>query len=156
VEEQDARLFPRHVLVNRDDLDVRAAQRLEHRLQLRLEHREIAIHDGLVVASCEGGPGVDAHRVAHCLAMHLRLASDRNLVDAALEIAGRSEHCVDLLGIERALGGIDLCVRDLPLPPLVSVIFAKTLPTAVASTASSPVPPMCMNITFGLSQKKWL
>ena len=33
---------------------------------------------------------------------------------------------------------------------------ANTLPTAVASFASSPIPPMCMNITLGESQKKWL
>ena len=33
---------------------------------------------------------------------------------------------------------------------------ANTLPTASASFASSPIPPMCMNITLGESQKKWL
>ena len=39
---------------------------------------------------------------------------------------------------------------------LVSLIVAKTLPTAVASFSSSPIPPMCMNITLGESKRKWL
>ena len=43
-----------------------------------------------------------------------------------------------------------------PLPPLVSLILVKTLPTDAASFAVSPIPPMCMNMTLGESQKKWL
>ena len=34
--------------------------------------------------------------------------------------------------------------------------FSTTFPTAPASFASSPRPPMCMNMTLGESQKKWL
>src|SRR5207237_1421501 len=33
---------------------------------------------------------------------------------------------------------------------------SNTLPTPAASFASSPIPPMCMNGTRGVSQKKWL
>ena len=35
-------------------------------------------------------------------------------------------------------------------------IVSKTFATPAASFASSPIPPMCMNITRGCSQKKWL
>ena len=43
-----------------------------------------------------------------------------------------------------------------PLPPAVSLILAKTLPTAAASFSSSPMPPMCMNMMRGESHMKWL
>src|SRR5437867_116935 len=57
----------------------------------------------------------------------------------------------------RVLAAGSMSVRGVsPLPPLVSWILVKTFPTASASLASSPIPPMCMNMTLGLSQKKWL
>src|SRR5919198_300524 len=49
VEEEDAWLLPGHVLMDGDDIDVRLAERLQHGLELVLEHREIAVHDGVVV-----------------------------------------------------------------------------------------------------------
>jgi len=54
----------------------------------------------------------------------------------------------------KSVSRIDLCLRFFALPPLVSFIFAKTFPTAVANAVSSPMPPMCMNITLGESQMK--
>ena len=60
--------------------------------------------------------------------------------------AGSSE---DLAGSISAWGAS-------PLPPLVSLIFANTFPTAAESPSSLPIPPMCMNMTLGVSQRKWL
>ena len=50
-------------------------------------------------------------------------------------------------------GSMDALGRR-PLPPLVCWIVANTFPTAVAKASWSPVPPMCMNITFGESDRK--
>jgi hypothetical protein len=56
--------------------------------------------------------------------------------------------------VDRA--GSTSVVGTSPFPPLVSRILANTFPTAAARSASAPMPPMCMNITFGESKKKWL
>jgi hypothetical protein len=42
-EKHDARLLLRHVVVDRDDVDVRVTQRFEDVLKLVLEHREVSI-----------------------------------------------------------------------------------------------------------------
>src|SRR5262249_17225312 len=60
------------------------------------------------------------------------------------------------LGSSDVLAGSRSAFGISPLPPLVSLIFANTLPTADASLSSSPIPPMCMNMTFGESQKKMI
>src|SRR5262249_62383196 len=43
VQKQNARILASHVLVNRNDVDARRTQGLEHPLQLGLEHREIPV-----------------------------------------------------------------------------------------------------------------
>ena len=45
MKEQDARLLAGHVLVDSDDVDAALAQRLQHRLQLGFQHREVAVDD---------------------------------------------------------------------------------------------------------------
>ena len=42
-----------------------------------------------------------------------------------------------------------------PFPPAVSLILVKTRPTALARDASSPMPPMCRNITLAVPEE-WL
>src|SRR6266542_3245965 len=71
VEEQDPRLLASHVLVDRDDIDARLPQLLEHGLELVLQHGEVAVDDGVVVGAGERGPRVHAHRVARLRPMHV-------------------------------------------------------------------------------------
>src|SRR5262249_2169472 len=68
-----------------------------------------------VVAAREGRPGIDTHGAAHRRTVHLRLAADRDLVDAALLLTTRPEDRVDLLRIERARRRVDLCARHFAL-----------------------------------------
>src|SRR5262249_32754817 len=84
VQEHDPRLLVHHVLMDRHDVDARAAQRLQDSLQLGLQHGEVPVDHGAVVAAREGRPGIDTHGAAHRRTVHLRLAADRDLVDAAL------------------------------------------------------------------------
>src|SRR5258706_377879 len=77
-----------------------------------------------------------------------RLALPGGLVERCLEPAGKIGRTADAPEMEKH--------DPPPFPPEVSFIFANTLPTAPASFASSPMPPMCMNMIFGESQKKWL
>src|SRR5262249_10926223 len=101
VEEEDARLLARHVVVDGDDGDAGAAEGLEHALQLGLAHGEVAVDYRAIVGAGEGGPGVDAHRAADLMAVHTRDARDRHLVDAVLEVALVAEDGLDLLRVER-------------------------------------------------------
>src|SRR5690242_17628254 len=64
VEEEDPRLLADHVVVNRDDMDLARAERLQDGLELVLGDREVAIHDGVVVRARERSPRVHAHRLA--------------------------------------------------------------------------------------------
>jgi hypothetical protein len=84
------------VLVDGDDVDVRGAKGFEDTLQLRFEHGEVAVRHRILVAAREGGPGVDTHSVTHGLAIHLRFATEGDLVDAVLEIALAAKHGIDL------------------------------------------------------------
>ncbi len=59
-------------------------------------------------------------------------------------------------GARVVFAGSSAAFKTSPLPPLVSLRRANTLPMAPASSFSSPIPPTCMNITLGVSQKKWL
>jgi hypothetical protein len=63
VQEDDPRVLVGHVVVDRDDVDAAGAQRLQHRLQLGLQHREVAVDDALSSLPRERRPGVDAHRL---------------------------------------------------------------------------------------------
>ena len=56
VEKQDTRLLAGHVLMDGDDQDAGLAKSLEHRLELRLDHGEVAVHDRLVVRAGERRP----------------------------------------------------------------------------------------------------
>src|SRR5438094_8142186 len=62
VQEHDARLLVRHVVVDRDDVDVRVTQRLEDVLELILEHREVTIDHRGSLAPRERRPGWHALR----------------------------------------------------------------------------------------------
>ena len=70
VQEQNARFFPRHVLVDRDDVDALLTHGFQHRLKLALGHREIAVDNSFIVSAGERGPGIDAHFIADRHAMH--------------------------------------------------------------------------------------
>src|SRR4029079_15774806 len=65
MEQHDARLLSRHVLVDGDDLDVRVTEGLEYRLQFALGHGEVAVDHGRFIRAGEGRPGIDAHGAAH-------------------------------------------------------------------------------------------
>ena len=101
------------MVMDRDDVDAGAAQGLEHRLYLGLKHDEIAIDDGLRIAPGKSGPGIDAHGVADLMAVHLRGASDGDLVDAIGQLALDPEDVLNRLGIQGRLRGAELDPRDL-------------------------------------------
>ena len=102
--------------------------RLQNTLQLALEHGEVAVHDGAVIAAGERRPGVHAHRVAHgvpadgardpvtqACAAHLRLAADGDFVDAVGQLALAPEDRLDLRRVERGRCRIDVGVWKLAL-----------------------------------------
>ena len=115
MQEQDARLFVRHVMVDRHDQDAGAPERLQHALQLRLEHCEVAVDHRLIVGAREGRPGVHAHGRGHVVPVHLRGAADDDLVHAGRQRSGRAQDRFDLLGIERRPRRVDLGLRRLAL-----------------------------------------
>src|SRR2546427_3156474 len=84
VKKHDARLLVRHVVVDRDDVDVRVPQRLEDVLELILEHCEVAIDDSGSLAPRECRPGADPHRLPDLGAVHGCLAPERGLPNPAL------------------------------------------------------------------------
>src|SRR5262245_61486028 len=103
VQKHDARLLMCHVVVDRDDVDVRTAQRLENILKLVLEHREVAIDDGRLLASSERRPGVHAHGLPDLRPVHRRPAAKGELGDAVLHLGGSSKDRLERLGVDRAL-----------------------------------------------------
>src|SRR5262249_41566466 len=80
------------------------------------QHGKIAIDDRFVIAAYEGGPGIDAHRIAGGLPMHLRLSTDGHLVHAVRQLAF-AEDGLNLLRVQRALGRVDVRRDYLALPP---------------------------------------
>src|SRR5437870_6839340 len=103
VQEHDAWLLVRHVVVDRDDVDVRVTQRLEDVLELVLEHREVAIDHRGSLAPRECCPGVHAHRLPDPGAAHGRLAAEGGLRDPVLRLRGGTENRLERLRIDRAL-----------------------------------------------------
>ena len=66
MKEDDPRLLPRHVVMDRDHLDAASPQRLQDRLQLAFDHREVAVcevahpRDAIDHGEPEGQQRVDA------------------------------------------------------------------------------------------------
>src|SRR5262249_28895946 len=102
VQKHDARLLVGHVVVDRDDVDVRVTEGLEDILEFVLEHREVAVDDGRLLASSERRPGVHPHRLPDLGAVHGRLAAEGELRDAVLRLCGSSEDRLKGLRVNRA------------------------------------------------------
>src|SRR5262249_49417344 len=102
MQKHDARLLVRHVVVDRDDIDVRVTERLEDVLELVLEHGEVAIDHGRTLAPPEGRPGIHAHRLPDLRAVHRRLAAEGELRDAVLRLRGSSEDRLEGFRVDRA------------------------------------------------------
>ena len=79
MEKDDARGFRFYMIVDRNDIDTRGAQRLQNRLKLCLQHHEVAIHHSLLIAPNKGGPGVDTHRISNLMSAHFGRAADGDL-----------------------------------------------------------------------------
>ncbi len=107
MQKQDPWNLAGHVLVNRNDVDTCASQRFQHSLELGFEHCKIAIHHGFVVAAHEGSPGVDTHRIARGLPVHLCFSTNGHLVHAVCQFA-LPQDGLDLLRVQRALRWVDL------------------------------------------------
>src|SRR6266849_8762879 len=97
VQKHDAWLLVRHVIVDRDNVDVRMTQRLEDVLELVLEHREVAIDHRGSLAPRECRPGVHPHRLPDFGAMHGCLAAEGELRDPVLRLCGRTEDPLERL-----------------------------------------------------------
>src|SRR5262249_48579289 len=107
--------FHGHVLMDGDDIDTSATQSFQDRLQFLFEHDKIAIHHRLIIAAGKGGPGVDAHGVADVMAVHLRAASDGELVHTVGQLALRAQDLLNSGGVQRGLGRIKVGLGDLTL-----------------------------------------
>src|SRR5216684_1699321 len=70
VQKHYPRLFPDHMLMDRNDVDSGLAQSFQNVLKLGLVHREIAINYRLVVTSGKCAPRVHAHLVPDRDIMH--------------------------------------------------------------------------------------
>src|SRR5262249_1921826 len=87
VREVEGGLLADHVVVQRDDVDVRLAQRPQHWLHFLCRHDEVPINGCQVVAAGESRPGRQPHRAAHLDAVHASLGADRYFDHAGLRIA---------------------------------------------------------------------
>src|SRR5882672_4667047 len=93
--------------MDRHDVDVGSTQRFEHTLYLAFQHRKVTIHYCKLLASREGGPGIDPHFPADLVMAHLRGSSQHDLEDAVVQSARSAERVLDDFGIEGGLGRID-------------------------------------------------
>jgi hypothetical protein len=113
MEEDRGRLFSDHVVVDRDDVNLRNSQSLENSLELGSEHDEISVDDRLVLCPGERCPGVDPHRAADLVAVHANLPADRHPVDAILQVAPDSQDRRDVAESNRGRGsGLQVPVDD--------------------------------------------
>src|SRR5262249_42738390 len=105
MEKQNARLLTDHVMVDRDDVDAAARQRLQNRLKLILGNGEVAIYDGIVVGSSECRPCVDTHGLANFAATRrlCRSATDGDLDHAILCLSFVTDRRLDLRLVDRVL-----------------------------------------------------
>ena len=94
MEKYHARFFVCHVLVNGDDVDLVLTQRFQDRLQFVFRHREVAINNGVVVASRERRPRVHAHILADIYAMHGCRSPEREFDHSVLRFSLRSKDLV--------------------------------------------------------------
>jgi hypothetical protein len=68
-------------------------------LQLRFEHRKVAVDHGGVITAHKSGPGIDTHDIADIMAVHVRGASDRDLVHAIGHLPLHTKDLLNRLGI---------------------------------------------------------
>src|SRR6185436_15669633 len=88
--------FVRHVMVDRDDVDVFAAKTLENRLEFVFEYGEIPVDRSVVVSACKGRPGIDAHFLCHgAAAWHFDLATDDHFEHAVVSLSLCAKDFVD-------------------------------------------------------------
>src|SRR5437867_4843016 len=98
VEEDDPWFLTRHVLMYGHDVDAGVSERLQHALELRLEHGKVSIHDRALVRTREGRPGVHAHGGRNLLAVHAGGPADGHFVDARAEAPLVRQDRFDLAG----------------------------------------------------------
>ena len=91
--------------MNRYDVDPVSPKRLERGLQLILLDREIAIDDGVVIASSKRGPGIHSDVITDLEIMHLRFVAD---AEAIYSYEGTRE--MNTLIVGRAITGFSAFV----------------------------------------------
>lgn len=123
VEENHARFFPDHVMMDGDNVDAGLAERFEGGLEFVSEHDEVTVHDGVVVGAGESGPGIDAHFFPRFTAAgHFDGTSENGFEHAVLGFALRAENFLESLDSQEAfgrqtsgreaLGGFRVCRAD--------------------------------------------
>src|SRR3989442_15417504 len=105
MEEHDARLLVRHVRVDGDDVDVGRPERPQHRLQLALQHREVAIYHGGLVSSRKCRPRVDPHLRPEFEPVRLRPLREHELCHSVLRLGRAAEDGFERLRVDGVLGG---------------------------------------------------
>src|SRR5260370_19765580 len=103
VQEIDRRLGPRHVMMNRHNIQPIPAQRLEYRSDLRRQHSDITRDLRVRIAAEECLPRIQAHarvdRSAHFLQLQI-VSTHADLVYSAVLLAIVSRHLSDLPSID--------------------------------------------------------
>src|SRR6266403_4391638 len=147
MEEHDARLLVRHVRVDGNDVDVGRPERPQHRLQLALQHREVAVYHGGLRISRKRRPRVDtpisAPSSSPCA--FVRFANTNFAIPSfawALPPRMTSSGCASMV--------FSAGVAGPPKPsPVVgflraSLMASKTFRSPPASLSVLPMPPTCM------------
>ncbi len=88
--------------------------------------------------------------------MHLCRSADHKFVRAVLVLALQAEGRIQFCGIERWVSWIDLCLWLLAFAGGCLFYFREDFSNGSGQCRFIATPPICMNITFGESQMKWL
>src|SRR5215471_16334413 len=96
------------MIVDRNDIDTRGAQRLQNRLKLWLQHHEVAIDHRLLIAPDKSCPGIDTHRVSNLMSTHLSRAPDGDFVNSARYLTFHPHYAFNIFGIEGGFRRIEI------------------------------------------------
>src|SRR3546814_350983 len=157
MQEEDTGFFMYHVVVDGNHFNIVFHQRFNNRGHFVFQHGKIPGHCCFFRSTLPGGPGIEAKEGA-----------DRGVVLAQIHIRPPDGHLIDptahlpLCPRTRAIIAVSsefstsVAGPEAGSPPRDSLTLSNTAFTLAASSAPSPIPPMCMYMTLGRFRIKWL